>query len=82
MDGNLLYLDSVSSSGRSFLAVGIRAFWEKLLQELVAAYRDEVQQILDKLVFILIGHSRDVVHHVSRVMLNQELGTSRLEVQV
>lgn len=76
------YPDPVTGSRRPLLAVGIRPVWEQSLQELVGAGADHVQQILDEHVFILVCHTRDVVHDVSSIVLDQKLCTTTLKVGV
>ena len=74
--------DPVTCSRWPFLAVRVRTVREESLQELVAAGADEIQEILEKKVLVLVGHTRDVVHHVSGIVLNKELRSASLEVGI
>ena len=75
-------LDSIASGGRTLLAVGVRAVWEQILQELVPTARHEIQQVLDQGILVLISHSSNIVHHVSGVVFDQELRSSGFKVSV
>jgi len=79
---NKAHLDLISSGRRSLLVGRIDLVGEELLQESVRTGRDEIQDVLDQTVLVLVRHSRDVVEHLSSIVLDEELGTSRLEVGV
>ena len=78
----VVYLDPVASSRRPLLAVRVWAVWEKALQELVAAGANEIQEILQEEVLVLIRHTSHVVHHITSIVLDQELRAAGLEVRV
>lgn len=52
------------------------------MKEAVRTGGDEIQNVLDETVLVLVRHPRDVVEHLSSVVLDEELGSSRLEVGV
>lgn len=57
-------------------------FWEQLVQELVLTALYQVEQILDKSVLVLIGHTRYVVEYIAGIMLDHEFAASVLEMRV
>lgn len=72
----------VPSARGSFLAIGIRAVREQALEELVARARNEICQVLHEGVLVLVRHPSDSVHHVSGIVLHQELRATRFEVGI
>ena len=76
------YLDSVPSCWRPFLAVRIRSVWKQRLEELVATATYEIENILHQSVLVFVRHARDIVHHISSVMLHKKLGPTGLEVGI
>lgn len=52
------------------------------MQEWVLTALDEVKDVLAQLVFVLVSHAGHVVEHVSGIVLDQELVSTRLKVRV
>ena len=75
-------LDTVTRRGRPLLAVRVWTIWEEALEELVSTGANEIQKVLDEHVLVLVSHSRDIVHDVSGVVLDEELSTARVEVRI
>lgn len=78
----LTHLNSVSGSRRPLLVVRIDAIWEQRLQESISTASNEIEQILDERILVLVGHASDVVHDISSVVADQELGTTSFEMGV
>ncbi len=75
-------LDPVARSRRPLLAIRIGPVREESLQELIATRPDEVQQVLHEEVLVLVSHPRNVVHHITGIVLDQELRAASLEVGI
>jgi hypothetical protein len=75
-------LNLVTSSRGTLLGVVVDLVGEEGAEEWVCASLNEVENVLAQLVLVLVGHTRDVVKHITGVVLDQELVAARLKVRV
>jgi len=75
-------LDLVTGGWRPLFRLMIHLLREECVQELVLGPIDQIQDILHQCILVLVGHPRDVVQHITGVVLDQELIAAGLEVGI
>ena len=74
--------DPVTCRRRPFLAVGIGPFRKEADQECIGRAVHEVQNVFEQGVLVLLCHALDVVHDITCIVPDKELGSTGLEVWI